>query len=521
MVKIYLKQRNAYKWYSSDENYFCGYFICDDVMYRGYDAIGFLNKNLNMDYPADIMSKLNGVFSFIINRENCVAFGCDRLRGLPLFYSIDKDTFYIGDDVCSIYKDVSQKSISKIEYEEYIATELFVTGEKTIIDNIYQVQASEVCLYDKAKKHLDRIEYFKMTHDDFDYNPDRLKSKFWDAYNSVGRNLVKALNGRTAVVPLSGGADSRMVLKLLKEEKYEKVICYTYGKPGNPESDISRKVANEYGYPWIMVPYSKKMWKQLRKEKWVSDYMKYSFAFTSTPHIQDLPAVYHLVKDNLIPKDSVFVPGHSGDLIAGSHITEDFLSDKLEYDNFLTSIKTKFYNEKKCSNGLEDKIASFFDYGQGNNEDLASQSEWFNIKERQAKFIVNSVRVYDFFGYEWLIPLWDNALFSYWRNVPIRLRFKRQLYFYAVDDRLPSTNDITVVKNVGSNIRKIPVVKSIARRFKRILNWHSSPLLMEHFFTGKEYFRALILERPGFQMATLLGNRIIKGLRDNKLYEKK
>ncbi|WP_269848621.1 asparagine synthase-related protein [Methanosarcina horonobensis] len=62
--------------------------------------------------------------------------------------------------------------------------------------------------------------------------------------------------------------------------------------------------------------------------------------------------------------------------------------------------------------------------------------EYFDSNERQAKFIINSVRVYEFFGYEWRIPLWDAELMEFFLRVPIEHRINRNLY-KKIRQRLP------------------------------------------------------------------------------------
>ena len=39
--------------------------------------------------------------------------------------------------------------------------------------------------------------------------------------------------------------------------------------------------------------------------------------------------------------------------------------------------------------------------------------EW-NILNRQVKFIVNSARVYEYFGLQWTVPLWDRHFAGFW-----------------------------------------------------------------------------------------------------------
>lgn len=61
-------------------------------------------------------------------------------------------------------------------------------------------------------------------------------------------------------------------------------------------------------------------------------------------------------------------------------------------------------------------------------EDMANAFECWEWQERQAKFIVNSCRVYEFWGYDWRIPLWDSEMMDFWSRVPIELRIGKRLY---------------------------------------------------------------------------------------------
>ena len=63
-----------------------------------------------------------------------------------------------------------------------------------------------------------------------------------------------------------------------------------------------------------------------------------------------------------------------------------------------------------------------------NKESYVNAIELFNFNERQAKHIVNSVRVYEFFKYQWRIPLWDTELIDFFLKVSLVLRVKQILY---------------------------------------------------------------------------------------------
>jgi len=60
--------------------------------------------------------------------------------------------------------------------------------------------------------------------------------------------------------------------------------------------------------------------------------------------------------------------------------------------------------------------------------DNASAFESWDIAERQAKFIINSLRVYEFWGYEWWIPFWDYEYINYWSRICVNYRINKRLY---------------------------------------------------------------------------------------------
>jgi len=71
--------------------------------------------------------------------------------------------------------------------------------------------------------------------------------------------------------------------------------------------------------------------------------------------------------------------------------------------------------------------------------DPAQASAWlehYDLHQRQVKFIVNSVRAYEWFGYEWRLPFWDREVMEFWAGMPLELRMHRRLFCrYASDER--------------------------------------------------------------------------------------
>lgn len=520
-MKTFLSSIAAYPWTSDHGFFFRGYFILNEKSLRGHNAISYLRGQLEQHEAKEVLRSLNGVFSIIWEREKETLFAVDRLRGLPLFYSVVDSELWVGDDAASLAAQLPCKKLSALAEEEICSNVTFVSGPYTLLEELFQVQASEYCIFHMETAQVDLIPYYKTEHGDFydDNDTETLRTAFHQAYTKTGDSLVKALNGRTAVIPLSGGADSRMILSMLKEHHYEKVLCYTYGQPGNPESEISHMVAKEFGYPWTMVPYTRNAWEKLRNDPQTAAYRKFASSYSSTPHFQDYLAVKYLKDHGEIPADGVFVPGHSGDIPNGNHIEPLYMHPTVSQAECIQSILSTFYFHTDMSPVLRKRILETHPIpAQASVQDYATCEEWFDTAERQAKYIVNSVRVYEFFGHEWLIPLWDNNQFDFWKRVSLSWRYRRRLYYYLVNEHLPSTNDVTAAGRIADRIRKAPSLRKIAQRLQRFLNYWTSPALMERLYPTHEYLRMWRAEPAGINLINALATRYLLESVKQELY---
>lgn len=513
-MKLCLRSNVAYPWTVSGDNCFRGYFIYDDILYEKELAINFLVNHYDKNDYSKVLYSLNGVFSFVLSISDDLVFSVDRLRGLPMFYSIIENEVIVGDNIEEIANFSGGKKYSNESKADLLSSDTFVLGHYTLLKGVFQVRAGEYCVYSQKERTFQHEQYYITNHDVLysDSDIELLQQHFWNAYKRTGDDMVRALKNRTAVIPLSGGADSRMLLELLVKAGYKNIICYTYGKTGNSEANISRRVAEENGCKWIFVPYTKKMWKRIKRSKERIIYEDFASSFVSTPHFQDFPAVKYLKENNLIPEDSVFIPGHSGDIPNGNHVAGVYMNKIVTKSDCLQSILRFTYHN--TSKSTMDRLNQFYPLpDQGTPQEYATIEEWFDTAERQAKYIVNSVRVYEFFGYEWLIPLWDNNQLEFWSHISLNWRYKRRLYYELTKgDKLPSTNDPSIGKSLAVQIRKIPVVESVVRRTKKIMNWISSPLLMEHLFDWRTYFIACFKEYSSFNVVTLICKNNVKRL---------
>lgn len=505
-MRTFFRDGPAYSWYQVNGVAFCGYCIAESTYRSGLDAANWLKECLVCaEAPEDLFRSMNGSFCAVVEKADSILFLVDRVRSLPLFYAKVGGELWVGDDAPALAEALPHRELDPLSAEILDDTKLFVTGQRTLLRELYQVEAGSFCAYDKNTQEIAVHPYFSMVPGELEQDPAVLMEEFHAAYQTAGRHLVQALRGRKAVIPLSGGADSRMVATMLKNQGYDNVLCFTYGRPGNEDSTLSRQAAEAFGFPWKMIPYTPGTWSALRKDPIFPAYCKFAFQYTSTPHLQDFPAVRALHESGDLDRDSVFIPGHSGDLIAGSHITPEFLRNTMTQEELLESVFSKFFILPPNAAIRLEIAGRFPESGPECMEEKAAQSTWFNIQERQAKYIVNSVRAYEFFGYEWLIPLWDNVLFDFWAKVPLALRYNRRLYFAAVNDtRVAFTATPTLQKSLAEEIRRLPVVRTAARRGTRILRYYRSRNYAEHLYPFAEYMRGCLFGNELFDIRHLI-----------------
>ena len=82
----------------------------------------------------------------------------------------------------------------------------------------------------------------------------RAKSALRDVTLGIIDRMMKSLDGRELVVPLSAGRDSRLIVSAIHHLGYRNVRCFAYGRPGNFEAQASKAIAEKLGFKWRFVP---------------------------------------------------------------------------------------------------------------------------------------------------------------------------------------------------------------------------------------------------------------------------
>jgi len=358
------------------------------------------------------------------------------IRAIPIFFSFSRGVLEVYDKPHQ-FKEMNNVSISKLSLLEFLSFG-YVTGNRTLLDDIYQLQAGEIIRVEKENGGV-RTEYIydalPIEHKSQKEQTDELESISERIFSS----LITDLNGKIPVIPLSGGYDSRFIVSMLKLGGIDKAICLSYGRPGNFESRISKKVAEKLGFEWHYIEYSTNKWKNVFQTERFDEYVRFAHVFTSVSCFQEYISTLYFDSINKPNEKSkyVFVPGHAADFVAGSHLNPTVLATK-NIEDVENSILLKHYNFRMSPANSE--IASEVNRRVREDykitTDLFKLFEIWNWRERQSKFIANANRVYDYFGYLWSLPFWFKEFVDFWGKIPLEFKYKKKLYDEFLENRI-------------------------------------------------------------------------------------
>ncbi|MEX5686807.1 asparagine synthase-related protein [Pseudomonas silesiensis] len=480
-IAVNLNDRKLRKYGKSDEAEIIGEFYNYKTPEPTLKTIQHIQKKI--DCPEDLvrhLQSLTGFYSLVIRDKNKIFAVVDITRSIPLFYGQGYGKFFLSDNAEWVRDQVGDLEMDSLAKEEFLLTG-YVTGRDTLYPNVKQLQAGEYLIAEETDigVSIQHQRYYRFLHKEPSLLDEaELSNKLENATKNAIRRLIEYANGRQIVLPLSGGYDSRLIALLLKHFDYKNVLCFTYGVLGNKEAEYSRRVAKSLGFAWTFVEYSNVKWATEWSSLEAQEYREMAANHTSLPHIQDWLAIKTLVARKDIHLDAIVAPGHSGDFVAGSHIPNFVFSKKTHsQDDLLQAlIKDNYSNVPQagmaiCKEfGLEsrllDRINLPFD---GTDVGLADLYETWDWQERQAKYIVNSVRVYDQFKLDWWLPLWDAEFVKFWEGVPLALRKERIWFKNWITEQYLSVSAHDEENQVKNNASDTSILYGLAKRLVKRL----------------------------------------------------
>lgn len=475
-MKTFLIHNKGYTWKEENGIFVKGYVIDGDNIIEGNELVKYFGKVNDDDFIGKVR-QINGLFSVIIKKENKIFLYSDKSRFFPIFYFKTSDEIFISDEPFKFLKYIKNPSIDKLASYSFLGSG-FVIGNKTLIKDIYQVQAGEYLIFENNILIKSGNAFSYQT------NPESLNKKGYkelkeDCYVKIEESfnrLIKYLNGRTAVIPLSGGFDSRLIATALKKRGYNNVVCFTYGKKDNPEVKISQKVAKNLGYKWHFIEYTPEIIDGFMHSEVFLDYYKYASRMVSMFYMQEYFATKYLSENLLLDKTAIFLPGHSGDLLGGSQLLK-IIPEKIPLAKIAPDIFNKKFNLNVLNADRRRSLIKLINEQLtgsrlGESKPYSLYEEW-DIKEKIAKFNINSSQVFSFFGYKVFFPFWDSELVNFFKDLPYEYKKYKRLYDEVLTERyfIPMNVSFSDETNPSAySIRKQIIKDKIKEIFPHSIN---------------------------------------------------
>lgn len=461
--------------------YFKGYIKHGENIYTEQNV-----KNLftGRSFSKELLQEAIGEFAFVMESGEKVIAAVDRKRTIPLFYYQDSSGKQIVTDFLpsSLLKRERLNGASVVEF----LTTGYSANERTLSKDHFQAEAGEYVCFKEGKAEKNR--YFSYYHRPQELHLEESAAALAEVFKDIFRDLAYRLKDRSVIIPLSGGYDSRIIALLLQDAGFQKIKAFTYGKPNSAEAKKSEDIAKRLGIEWTIIPYQKADWQEWYASPEWKQYEEYATSISSMAHIQDWPAVKQII-EKYPDEKHVFIPGHSGDFTAGSHIPYELSLDQdYTLDDVVREIAKKHHRLWETGNSgkwdlVKNEIAGSIRHLPCTSKEEASSSfEYWDWKERQAKFIINSLRVYDYYKQDWAIPLWDDRLTSFFLKVPVRYRYKKYLYDYTLHqmypDYFPEPKDPQgTARSVQNKYGKLyPVLKKAYQKKEQLTRYHKDPM---------------------------------------------
>ncbi len=446
------------------------------------------------------------VFSYVILDTNGVFASVDRIKSYPLFYGIDsQNKLYVSNCPYTIKERANLKSIDDKALLEFSMTS-YTLGRKTLYQSLYQLQAGEFLVWRRYNfQWVVHRYYFYFPKEETSLSRAHLIEEHASIMDRVIDRVIDKANGRLICLPLSGGLDSRILLTKLVEKKYDRILAISYGLRGNFEAKMARHVAQELRVAWQFFPAKPHLARQLYQTKERFDYARWASALHTVPSYLEYETLYHLTCQRMIPSDSIIVNGQTGDFITGGHLPKLIL-ETLE-PNFNDLVAAIIKKHASLWHPLLNKENRAYIYQEISNcfsksETIISKSyllalyESWEWQERQCKAVVSGQRLYDFFHYDWHLPLWDPELMDFWSKVPFVWKMNQSLYIDYLQTYYPKL--FTVLR---------PVAEPWVMRFKWIPLFAKFYELLFGCDKKNSYYKRMYYYGTDYNQYALLGRK--------------
>lgn len=386
-----------------------------------------------------------------INPENCIkmrqnwaalqigAHGAilatDPLRSFPLYWTRTEEGVAISDSCFALAKKIGARPNRKVtNYMRYTG---FCPGEETFFAGISCLSPGTILHLDSSGKEVSRIFY---DDNSFTVKPaitDELffRKELEKNLDLVMNRMLASIGSSRILLPLSGGLDSRLLATWLVNQGVNNLLAFSYGDSANqPEAKISREVASRLGIPFEFVELSSQRVHSYWQRKETAELLRYASSGNALPHIQDFIALQTLLDKGQTSPGDVLLPGHT--VVGNMHNLELLEQTNTTFKDITHAVIRNHMGlrygrpPQSIQNQMRDDLltlANHLDFD-GTLRSTQRLVEAFNLHERQTKYINNSMKIYEYLGLRWALPMLDREFAACWFSGAVELTASREFY---------------------------------------------------------------------------------------------
>ena len=383
----------------------------------------------------EVLASHPGRLTAIRVNDDEVVLAQDRLRSWPLFWALENGAdgrrLIVRDDATAMRGSLSAPRLDPRARREFLDAG-FISGTDTLLAGVHQTEQGAIVHIDRDTGRARTV-----THSLARFSEESAMVTDPEEFSGLLLAALDAGMGRVLVLPLSGGLDSRLLVAWLTlHGALDRAVAFTYGRPGTREVEVSRKVAEAVGLEWHAVDYVPAELREAWQTQEAADFLEYSYALGALPHVQDWYALRNLLEQGVVRPGDVVLPGHT---IVGNMHDEHLLEEPsvtrgqvakaiLIHHQELQGDQRRAYTDPYRAAKVRDFLALW--PFTGSPRDVQSILESYNVRERQTKYINNSMRTYEHLGLEWALPMLDVEFWDAWHRGAVELTATRD--FYAV-----------------------------------------------------------------------------------------